>query len=129
MAVNETNIQASQPLQVKPQNVTASSSANTTASATEAESKQLLSTESKEVVEAQEARQDEVKSEVAELNDYMQNLNRSLKFSVDENSGSTVVQVIDADTDELLRQIPAQELLDIKNATNKYLGIIFEAKA
>jgi flagellar protein FlaG len=56
----------------------------------------------------------------------MQNLNRSLQFSVDETSGQTVVQVIDADTEELVRQIPAQELIDVKNALDKYRGILFQ---
>jgi flagellar protein FlaG len=70
--------------------------------------------------------EEEVRESVASLNQHMQNLNRSLQFSVDETSGQTVVQVIDADTEELVRQIPAQELIDVKNALDKYRGILFQ---
>ncbi len=70
--------------------------------------------------------EEEVRESVANLNQHMQNLNRSLQFSVDETSGQTVVQVIDADTEELVRQIPAQELIDVKNALDKYRGILFQ---
>jgi uncharacterized FlaG/YvyC family protein len=69
---------------------------------------------------------EEVRESVASLNQHMQNLNRSLQFSVDETSGQTVVQVIDADTEELVRQIPAQELIDVKNALDKYRGLLFK---
>jgi len=71
---------------------------------------------------------EELQEKVAQLNDHMQNLNRSLKFTVDEQSGETVVRVIDAETDKLVRQIPAQEVLDVRNAIEKYRGILLEAK-
>jgi flagellar protein FlaG len=70
--------------------------------------------------------EEEVRESVASLNQHMQNLNRNLQFSVDETSGETVVQVIDADTEELVRQIPAQEIIDVKNALDKYRGLLFQ---
>jgi flagellar protein FlaG len=48
---------------------------------------------------------------------------------VDDQSGNTVVKVIDSETDELIRQVPAQEILDVKNAINEYRGLLFETKA
>ncbi len=70
----------------------------------------------------------ELESKVAQLNDYMQNLHRSLQFQVDEQSGETIIKVIDSETDEMVRQIPSQEVLDAKNAVDKYKGILLEAK-
>jgi flagellar protein FlaG len=66
---------------------------------------------------------------VAELNQYVQNLERKLQFSVDDTSGDTVVRVIDKETDELIRQIPSEELLEVKHAIDEYRGILFETKA
>lgn len=73
---------------------------------------------------AEEALQDKV----AQLNQHMQTLNRNLQFSVDEVSGETVVTVVDAETDEVVRQIPSQEVLDARNAVEQYRGILLETK-
>lgn len=64
---------------------------------------------------------------VVELNSYMQTMNRSLQFSIDEQSGQTVVKVIDADTEQLIRQIPAEELLAVKSSLEEYRGMLLEA--
>lgn len=72
--------------------------------------------------------QQQLQEKVAQLNDYVQHLNRNLQFSVDEQSGTTVVKVIDAETDELVRQIPVQEVLDASNAIEKYRGLLLETK-
>lgn len=76
----------------------------------------------------QEQQQAELQEKVAELNDYVQHLNRSLQFSVDEQSGQTVVRVVDAETKELVRQIPSQEVLNARNAAENYRGLLLEAK-
>lgn len=73
-------------------------------------------------------RADALQDKVTELNDYMQNFNRSLQFTVDDSSGDTVVKVIDSNTDEVVRQIPSQALLDARNAAEKYRGILLEVK-
>lgn len=48
---------------------------------------------------------------VRQMNDYIQTVNRDLSFSVDELSGKTVIKVIDAETKEVIRQIPPEEIL------------------
>lgn len=53
----------------------------------------------------------EVAETVANLNDYMQDIRRSLQFSMDEESGRTIITVIDAETKEVIRQIPSDEVL------------------
>jgi flagellar protein FlaG len=83
----------------------------------------------RELEKQSEEQAEAVQEKVAELNTHMQHLNRKLQFSVDDNSGDTVVKVIDSDTDELIRQVPAQEILDVKNAINEYRGLLFETKA
>lgn len=57
------------------------------------------------------------KSDVAEaadkINTMFQNENRSLQFKVDEDSGRTVINVVDSNTGEQIKQIPSEELLEI----------------
>ena len=50
---------------------------------------------------------------VKQLNSYVQSINRNLEFNIDSDSGETVVKVIDSQTDELIRQIPNEEALNI----------------
>jgi flagellar protein FlaG len=38
---------------------------------------------------------------------------RSLSFSIDDASGRSVIKVIDYETDELIKQIPTEELLKV----------------
>ena len=46
---------------------------------------------------------------VEQLNGIMQSIRRELHFSVDNNSGRTVIKVIDAETHEVIRLIPPEE--------------------
>ena len=47
--------------------------------------------------------------------------NRSLSFQVSQESGKTVVLVIDTDTDEIVRQIPSEELLRIARVIDELI--------
>jgi flagellar protein FlaG len=48
-----------------------------------------------------------------ELSDLVQAVRRELQFSVDEDSGRTVIKVIDSQTGELVRQIPPEEVMTL----------------
>lgn len=50
---------------------------------------------------------------VSQINDYVQNLQRNLQFTVDEATGKNVVTVIDNETKEVIRQIPGEEALEL----------------
>lgn len=50
---------------------------------------------------------------VRKLSDYVQAFERSLRFSVDEDSGRTLIKVVDTQTEEVIRQIPSEEALRI----------------
>jgi flagellar protein FlaG len=54
-----------------------------------------------------------VKLAVSELNKHMQEYRREIQFSVDDDTGRTVIKVFDQETKKLIRQIPAEEVLEI----------------
>lgn len=68
---------------------------------------------------------EELESAVTKLNDYVQNIQRTLSFSVEEQTGSTVVQVFDSETDELIRQIPAEETIKLAAKIEQYTASLF----
>ena len=50
---------------------------------------------------------------VADMNNYIQSVQRDLHFAVDEDLDQTVIKVMDRDTGELIRQIPEEVFLDL----------------
>ncbi|MFA7553473.1 MAG: flagellar protein FlaG [Spongiibacteraceae bacterium] len=67
----------------------------------------------------------ELQSAVSKLNDYVQNVQRTLSFSIEEGTGSTVVKVYDSETEELIRQIPAEETIKLAASIEDYHASLF----
>ena len=66
---------------------------------------------------------DTVKAAVAQINDYVQSVQRDLQFSVDNDLGETVVKVIDRNTGDLIRQIPNQTALELARSLKEKMDI------
>lgn len=62
---------------------------------------------------------------VSGLNKMVQNLHRHLQFSVDEESGDTVIKVIDSDTKKVVRQIPSEEIVRLHQRLKDAAGALF----
>lgn len=50
---------------------------------------------------------------ISELNGFVQNIQRNLEFTVDDESGRTVIKVIDSESKEIIRQIPPEEVVQL----------------
>ncbi len=68
---------------------------------------------------------------VSEINDFVQSIQRELHFTVDEDSGRTVVKVIDKSTNEVIRQVPPEDLMAMLKEFSKPAqpGLIFKNSA
>ncbi len=68
---------------------------------------------------------------VSEMNDFVQSIQRELHFTVDEDSGRTVVKVIDKSTNEVIRQVPPEDLMAMLKEFSKPAqpGLIFKNSA
>ena len=53
----------------------------------------------------------------------------NLRFSVDKSTGKTIVSVVDAETMEVVRQIPAEEVMKMARALDRMQGLLFNGKA
>jgi flagellar protein FlaG len=62
---------------------------------------------------------------VSQINDYVQNLQRHLQFTVDEATGKDVVTIIDSESKEVIRQLPSEEALVLARrlADNRENGV------
>jgi len=72
----------------------------------------------------------ELDSAVAKLNDFVsKNDQRNISFSVDEDSGTTVVKVVDTESQQVIRQMPTEEALAVAKQIESMLGLIFNEQA
>lgn len=70
-----------------------------------------------------------VKQAIEKIQETVNNLARNLHFSIDEDTGKTVVKVMDMQTQEVIRQIPSQEAISIARALDKVQGLLLNDKA
>ncbi len=53
----------------------------------------------------------------------------SLSFSLDDSTGKTIVKVSDAQTGEVIRQIPSEEMLELARSLDKLQGMLLRQEA
>lgn len=66
---------------------------------------------------------------VEHLNNFMQQVQRNLNFSVDKESGRTVIKVLNTETQEVIRQIPAEDVLSRIHNLEDIQGLLFRGEA
>ncbi len=64
-------------------------------------------------ISKQNSSREELDETISQLNSSLQNIQRNLEFSVDKEVGMIVINVKDKNTDEVLRQIPSEEFLEL----------------
>ncbi len=75
------------------------------------------------------ASDDQLKDVVKAVNDFVKPFNDTLLFSIDKDTGTTVVKVIDTETDEVIKQIPSEEMLALAKALDQLRGLLVKQKA
>jgi flagellar protein FlaG len=60
--------------------------------------------------------ENELQQAVKQLNDFAQNTNRSLQFSVDHTSGTLVTKVVDAETEKVIWQMPTEDAINLAHS-------------
>ena len=71
----------------------------------------------------------EVESALKTLNEYTAMVAQDVSFTMDEESGKTIVKVVDTATQEVLRQFPSAEALSIARSIDKMQGLLIREKA
>lgn len=76
-----------------------------------------------------EATRQQVEQAAKEVNEFLKPINNSLQFKVDDDTGKTVVKVIDTVTEDVIRQFPSEEMLAIAKAIDQMKGLLVYQKA
>ena len=66
---------------------------------------------------------------VSGINELVHELQRELHFAVDHNSGDTIIKVVDRETEEVIRQIPSEEVVRLRQRLEEVAGVLFDGSA
>ncbi len=89
-----------------------------------------------EIVPAADVKDARLQPDDQELSQALRGLNEkllawstNLRFEVDDDTSRVVVQVVDAATGEVVRQIPSEEVLNMSKALGKLQDLAFRTSA
>jgi flagellar protein FlaG len=69
----------------------------------------------------------EVEAMASEVQIYLKRLNTELRFEVDSGSKEVIVKIVDPENDEVIRQIPSEELLAIRERMQDLVGVLYKS--
>ena len=127
--MNVSNINSSLP-PVRTANAdTAAMDARAARSTASSEVTQVLTEQAVAQTQKTEASREKLEEAVKQVNDFVQPFNNGLQFSLDDDTGKTIVKVIDKATEEVIRQFPSEEMLGIAKAIDTMKGLLIQQKA
>jgi len=71
----------------------------------------------------------QVETAAQSVREFVQPINSNLEFSVDDDTGQLVVKIIDRTTQEVIRQMPSEEMLAIAKALDSIKGLFVQQTA
>lgn len=70
----------------------------------------------------------DIEGMVEGLNDFLEPINTSIRFVLHDKLDRYYVKVVDAQTEELVREIPPEQMLDMYAAMAEFMGLIVDEK-
>jgi flagellar protein FlaG len=61
-----------------------------------------------------------------QLQDFMGEMNRSLQFVVDQDSGRDVIKVLDKNSGDVIKQYPSEEVLSLVSKLSENAGLLID---
>lgn len=66
---------------------------------------------------------------VKAVKEFIQPQAGNLEFTMDEETGDTIIKIVDSSSGELIRQIPSKEMLEIAKALDRLQGLLVKQNA
>lgn len=92
------------------------------------ESERSTATKRGQEEKSKEQSREEVESAVEDINDFFESMQRTMQFSIDEESERMVVQIKDADGN-VIKQIPSEQALELARRLGEVKGLLLEEQA
>ncbi|HOJ13048.1 MAG TPA: flagellar protein FlaG [Deltaproteobacteria bacterium] len=69
---------------------------------------------------------DEMKKDIEAINEQLAVLNQSLQFRIDEESKDVVIRIVDKDSGEVIKQIPPEEIMNLRRRLREMSSLFVE---
>ncbi|QJD58845.1 flagellar protein FlaG [Pseudomonas sp. gcc21] len=76
-----------------------------------------------------DAERNQLESAVTDMQQFVQSVSRDIDFTLDHESGRTVVNVTDRASGNVIRQIPSEEALRLSESLSEIRSLLFKAEA
>lgn len=70
----------------------------------------------------------EVERAASEVQIHLKRLNTELKLDIEVRDEKVVVKILDGETGDLIRQVPSEELMAIRERMEELIGILYDAR-
>ncbi|MFW6378186.1 MAG: flagellar protein FlaG [Bacillota bacterium] len=72
--------------------------------------------------------EEDVKESVKDVNEIVDKVKEDLSFQIHEDTEKLMVQVIDVKTEEIIKELPPEEMLDLEARIHEMVGILIDEK-
>lgn len=74
----------------------------------------------------QQLEREQLEKVAQQLQEFMGDMNRSLQFQVDEDSGRDVIKILDKTSGDVIKQYPSEEVLSLVSKLSESAGILID---
>jgi flagellar protein FlaG len=71
---------------------------------------------------------EEIHKDLEMINEQLKSSNSSIQFSVDDKSNDVIVRIVDRDSGEVIRQIPPESIVRLRDSMKDMSGLFIEKK-
>tara|TARA_Y100000766_G_C18836667_1_gene570794 strand:+ start:345 stop:746 length:402 start_codon:yes stop_codon:yes gene_type:complete len=101
-----------------------------TETAQDSTSAQAVTPQTREAVqEPAQVDREQLQAAVSDIQDFVQSVRRDINFALDEDSGRMIINVTEASSGDVIRQIPSEEALRLAENLTEIRSVLFEAEA
>ena len=79
--------------------------------------------------QATETDREALDAAVSDMQNFVQSVQRDINFNVDDSSGRVVINVTEATSGDVIRQIPSEEALRLSENLSEIRSLLFKAEA
>lgn len=70
----------------------------------------------------------ELEAAASDIQIHLKRLNTELKFEIDGRSKEVVIKILEPETRQVIRQIPSEELMAIRDRMKDLIGVLYRAE-
>jgi flagellar protein FlaG len=85
--------------------------------------------QTQKILQKEKPSAEEIKQDLDAINTQLRSMNSSIQFIIDGKSNDVVVKIVDENTGKVIRQIPSDEVISMREHLKEMSGLFVEEKA